>query len=332
MGSVAMPAAVGNAVRYGAHVPHSHHFSSLFFMLLGVVVIVLSLALLIIVSKWRIFEKAKQPGWATLVPVYGSVKLLEITSRPLWWVVLLFIPLVNLVVGITLVYRLARNFGKNGWFALGLVCLPFIFYPMLAFGKAEYKNTFPKPSPMSEAVKWTLIGLLAWAIVFGMMLAMGAGSGRPVRLQVLSDAYATDGTYVYMYDHPIFDADPATFEILGSDGGDYAKDWGHVYYDGTVLTSVQYPESFRLLDSIYARDDTQVYHDGEVVSCDANSFRVLSPESGYAEDAGSVYYEGAPVVGADRATFVVKNGDLSPYVSYDAKDAKHYYEGGELVK
>jgi len=34
---------------------------------------------------WRIFEKAGKPGWASLIPIYNTIILLEIVGKPWWW-------------------------------------------------------------------------------------------------------------------------------------------------------------------------------------------------------------------------------------------------------
>ena len=89
---------------------------------------------------WRIFEKAGKPGWAAIIPIYNLIVLLEIVGRPLWWVILLFIPIVNVVVGFILALDLSRSFGHDIAFALGLFFLGFIFYPILAFGGDTYRG------------------------------------------------------------------------------------------------------------------------------------------------------------------------------------------------
>ena len=109
------------------------HFYRLFVSLLAIL-------LLIIVSLWKIFEKAGKPGWASIVPIYNIIVMLEIVGKPVWWLLLLFIPFVGLIVSIMLVFELAKKFGKGGGFALGLVLLPIIFYPILAFGDAKYEG------------------------------------------------------------------------------------------------------------------------------------------------------------------------------------------------
>jgi ABC-type sulfate transport system permease subunit len=99
------------------------------------------IAVVMIVSLWMIFQKAGKPGWAAIVPIYNAIVLLEVVGRPTWWVILLyFVPFVNLIIGIIVIFDLAKSFGKGGGFGVGLLLLPFIFYPVLAFGDAEYQG------------------------------------------------------------------------------------------------------------------------------------------------------------------------------------------------
>jgi len=98
----------------------------------------LAVIVLIFVSLWKIFEKAGKPGWAGIVPIYNAIVLLEIVGRPIWWFVLLLVPCVGIVVGIILCIDLAKSFGKDAGYGIGLALLGFIFFPMLAFGDARY--------------------------------------------------------------------------------------------------------------------------------------------------------------------------------------------------
>jgi ABC-type sulfate transport system permease subunit len=91
-----------------------------------------------IAALWKVFEKAGEPGWAAIVPIYNLVVLLKIAGRPLWWIILFIIPFVNFIIGIVVAFDVAKRFGKGAGFALGLVFLPFIFYPVLAWGDASY--------------------------------------------------------------------------------------------------------------------------------------------------------------------------------------------------
>jgi len=87
---------------------------------------------------WRVFSKAGKPGWAAIVPFYNVIVELEIVGKPWYWLLLMLIPVVNVVLGIIVMVRMAKVFGKGGGFAVGLVLLPFIFLPILAFDSSTY--------------------------------------------------------------------------------------------------------------------------------------------------------------------------------------------------
>ena len=99
---------------------------------------VMAFMVIMIVAHWRIYAKAGKPGWASLVPIYNLIVYLRIAGKPLWWLALYLVPLVNIVVAIMCVFALAQKFGKGKGFALGMVLLPFIFNPILAFSDAHY--------------------------------------------------------------------------------------------------------------------------------------------------------------------------------------------------
>jgi hypothetical protein len=56
---------------------------------------------------WRIYEKAGKPGWASIIPIYNILVQLEILGRPWWWLLLMFVPFVNIVIGIIIIFDLA---------------------------------------------------------------------------------------------------------------------------------------------------------------------------------------------------------------------------------
>ena len=60
---------------------------------------------------WRALERAGQPGWAILVPLYGLYALVEAARRPRWWTALLLVPYLNVAVGLLLCVDLARRRG-----------------------------------------------------------------------------------------------------------------------------------------------------------------------------------------------------------------------------
>jgi hypothetical protein len=103
-----------------------------------VIVLYLAIIALMIISMWKLFTKAGKPGWASIVPFYNTWVMLEIAGKPPIWFLLLFVPVVNLVVAVILYIEIAKRFGKSGWFAVVLLLLPFIGFPILGFGKARY--------------------------------------------------------------------------------------------------------------------------------------------------------------------------------------------------
>jgi hypothetical protein len=91
-----------------------------------------------IVAYWRVYEKAGEPGWGAIVPFYNIYLLCRIAGRPGWWLILYFIPLVNVVIALIVWLDLAKAFSRSAGFGFGLWLLGFIFVPILGFGPAQY--------------------------------------------------------------------------------------------------------------------------------------------------------------------------------------------------
>ncbi|MFY9227508.1 MAG: DUF5684 domain-containing protein [Blastocatellia bacterium] len=112
--------------------------------LVGLVFAVVALALVVVMiaSMWKIFDKAGKPGWAAIIPIYNIIVLLEIIEKPIWWIVLFFLPFVNVIAAVLIDIELAKKFGKDALFGIGLLLLPIVFFPILAFGSARYKTSY----------------------------------------------------------------------------------------------------------------------------------------------------------------------------------------------
>src|SRR5512132_4477652 len=100
----------------------------------------LLVALLLIVAMWKVFTKAGQPGWASIIPIYNIYIWCKIVGRPWWWIILMLIPFVNFIILIILSIDLAKSFGKGVGFGLGLAFLGIIFFPILGFGSTQYQG------------------------------------------------------------------------------------------------------------------------------------------------------------------------------------------------
>lgn len=107
------------------------------FLLVELVIILFS-----VICMWRIFTKAGRPGWASIIPIYNVIVELEIIGRPAWWIILLFIPIVNVVISIMMAIELGKCFSKSTlWGIFLLILLPFIGLPILAFDSSTYSGT-----------------------------------------------------------------------------------------------------------------------------------------------------------------------------------------------
>jgi len=95
-------------------------------------------ALLVIVALWKIFSKAGEEGWKSIIPIYNTIVLLKIVGRPWWWLLLMLIPFVNFIVLIIVMNDLSKAFGHGLGFALGLIFLSPIFFLILGFGGSRY--------------------------------------------------------------------------------------------------------------------------------------------------------------------------------------------------
>ena len=102
--------------------------------------VLLALVVLFVAAGWKVFTKAGQPGWASIVPIYNFWVMLKIVGRPGWWIVLMLIPFVNIFVGIIVLVDIAKSFGHGVGFALGLIFLGPIFWLILGFGSSTYRG------------------------------------------------------------------------------------------------------------------------------------------------------------------------------------------------
>ena len=94
--------------------------------------------IIFIIAGWKVFEKAGQAGWKVLIPFYNYYIILKIVGRPGWWLILYFIPIVNIVILIIVMVDLSKSFGHGVGFALGLIFLGWIFWLILGFGSSRY--------------------------------------------------------------------------------------------------------------------------------------------------------------------------------------------------
>ena len=125
-------------------------FAGLAISIAVIALIVLISGILVIVAKWKLLEKGNKPGWGALIPVYNTYLFCELVGiNPYWILIVLLSPVLNIipilgslfVFGITIYFNIllnvsiAKSFNKDSGFAIGLILLPIVFYPILAFSK-----------------------------------------------------------------------------------------------------------------------------------------------------------------------------------------------------
>lgn len=128
-----------------------------------VIIIAAIIVLLQIIGLWKILKKADQPGWGALIPIYNQYLLCKIVGVSPWWIlilclspILVLIPIIGslatmaatIYFTILLNVSLARSFGKEDGFAVGLILLTPIFYLILGLGDSKYLGE----KPMSDVV------------------------------------------------------------------------------------------------------------------------------------------------------------------------------------
>ena len=132
-----------------------------------IAVLALVLYILIVIAHWKIFTKAGQRGWASIIPILNLFVLVKLVKRPMWWAVVITIGLIvggapsdaaaviQVVTGLIAIaaailliitfFDLAKAFGHGVGFGLGLVFLTVIFALILGFGSSTYQL---EPDPL----------------------------------------------------------------------------------------------------------------------------------------------------------------------------------------
>ena len=127
--------------------------AALLFILIG-----LAFTVFWIAGAWRMFEKADQPGWGILVPVYNLLLIVRIAGSPDWMFILLLIPGVNIVAHIFVCLELGKRFSRGAAFTIGLIFIPAVFYALIGFSSDQYTppslalaDDLPPTDPVSPA-------------------------------------------------------------------------------------------------------------------------------------------------------------------------------------
>ena len=120
-------------------------------------------------GTWKLYQRAGRKAWEAAIPVYNAVVLMQIINRPKWWVVLFFIPIVNLIIIPVTWVETIRSFGRNSTaetFAVILTLGFYIYYVNYATNDSYIVNRDLKPrSEIGEWVSSILFAVIAATIV-----------------------------------------------------------------------------------------------------------------------------------------------------------------------
>ena len=118
-------------------------------------IIYLAIIVLMVISRWKAFTKAWLPGWGIFVPFYNIVLMLQLWGFSGRRLLSILFPPLFVVILIINYFNIAQKFWKHWTYGFGILFLPFIFIPILAFDKSTYmgKKTIVKSFPEKAMVK-----------------------------------------------------------------------------------------------------------------------------------------------------------------------------------
>ncbi|MGB5361072.1 MAG: signal peptidase I [Eudoraea sp.] len=92
------------------------------------IIFILVIQVIHFLGTWKLYIKAGRKPWEAAIPVYNAIVLMQIIRRPKWWVILLFIPIINLLMFPVIWVETIRSFGRNSLLETWLVILTLGFY------------------------------------------------------------------------------------------------------------------------------------------------------------------------------------------------------------
>ena len=104
-------------------------------------IITIALVVLILVARWKLFKKANVNGWESLIPVHSDIVELQLGGVKTYWWFLNLIAICGigpLIVAFWKNIALSKAFGKGAGFGVLMTFFPYVCYPILGFGSAQY--------------------------------------------------------------------------------------------------------------------------------------------------------------------------------------------------
>ncbi|HSQ47676.1 MAG TPA: signal peptidase I [Lutibacter sp.] len=120
-------------------------------------------------GTWKLYVKAGRKPWEAIVPVYNAIVLLKILKRPTWWVILLFIPIINLLMFPVIWVETVRSFGKYKTIdsVLAVITLGFYIYYLNYIADVNYvaERSLKSRTEVGEWVSSIVFAIVAATLV-----------------------------------------------------------------------------------------------------------------------------------------------------------------------
>jgi hypothetical protein len=114
--------------------PDAINYSSAAGMGSGIMLVQLALYLFFAYCLFVLAKKMNVANaWMAFIPLLDAYLAVKMAGKPGWWLILLFIPIVNIVIAIVVTHSIVKLRGHTGLFTLGMIFLSIIFLPILAF-------------------------------------------------------------------------------------------------------------------------------------------------------------------------------------------------------
>ena len=115
-------------------------------------------------GTWKLYKIAGFHSWQALIPVYNAYILMKIIRRPTWWVLLLFIPTINLIMFIVIWVETLRSFGWNSLKNNALVIITLGLY-VYTLNYSKNQKYIPSRNLQQRTNFGETVGSILFAIV-----------------------------------------------------------------------------------------------------------------------------------------------------------------------
>ena len=116
------------------------------------------------ICSWKLYIKAGRKAWEAFVPVYNGIVLMQIIKRPKWWMLLVFLPVINLLILPVIWIETLRTFGKKSTADMWIGVITFGLY----IGYINYTQdvTYEAKRELKPATKaLDTLGSLTFALI-----------------------------------------------------------------------------------------------------------------------------------------------------------------------